>query len=397
MPMEPTAPGVGTVLPDEWSPQPFREFILKIHSRCDLSCRYCYVYEMSDQSWRSRPKSISRENIQHCANRIAEHVRAHGLDEVRVIFHGGEPLLAGTPLIEYAVSTIRAATDARVGFAIQTNGVLLDAAYLKLFDSLDVHVGISLDGDADAHDRYRRRANGEGSYKAVSRSLELLTSDPFRHLFSGLLCTLDPRNDPIGTYEALVRFRPPSVDFLLPHGNWSSPPPGRIPGSKETPYADWLITVFNHWYAAPRQEVRVRLFAEIMKMLLGGKSATELVGLSPIGVIVVETDGSIEQSDILKSAYSGAAVTGLHVSRDPFDDALTLPSIVARQIGILALSDDCRACEIHRICGGGLYAHRYREGAGFVNRSVYCPDLFRLISHIRDVVRADVATIKGAQ
>jgi uncharacterized protein len=90
----------------------------------------------------------------------------------------------------------------------------------------------------------------------------------------------------------LARFQPPTIDFLLPHGNWSSPPPGRIPGSKETPYADWLISVFNHWYDAPRQEVRVRLFAEIMKLLLGGKSATELVGLSPYGAIVIETDGS---------------------------------------------------------------------------------------------------------
>jgi uncharacterized protein len=397
MPKEQNGLGIGMMPPGGWSPQPFREFILKIHSRCDLSCRYCYVYEMSDQSWRSRPKELSRDNIRDCASRIAEHARAHSLDEVRVVFHGGEPLLAGAPLIEYAVSTIRAATEARVGFVVQTNGVLLNAEYLKLFDLLDIHVGISLDGDADAHDRYRRRANGEGSYKAVVRSLELLTSNPFRHLFNGLLCTIDPRNDPVSTYEALLRFGPPAIDFLLPHGNWSSPPPGRIPDSKETPYADWLISVFNHWYGAPRQEVRVKLFYEIMKLILGGKSDTELVGLSPAGSIVIETDGSIEQSDILKSAYDGAGVTGLHVNRNSFDEALALPSIVARQVGLAALSENCQACQIHRICGGGLYAHRYRESNGFGNPSVYCPDLFRLISHIRDIMKVDVAIIKGVQ
>jgi uncharacterized protein len=213
-------------------------------------------------------------------------------------------------------------------------------------------------------------------------------------LFNGLLCTIDPRNDPIATYEALLQFRPPSIDFLLLHGNWSSPPPGRITDSKETPYGDWLVRVFDRWYGAPLHETRVRLFYEIIRLLLGGKSTTELVGLSPFGAIVIETDGSIEQSDILKSTYPGAPDTGLHVSRDSFDSVLRIPTFVARQVGTRALCDECLACKIHQVCGGGHFAHRYREGNGFANRSVYCPDLFRLITHIRDLVGSDIAKLR---
>jgi uncharacterized protein len=329
--------------------------------------------------------------------RIAEHARKHSLDSLQLVLHGGEPLLAGAELIKHIVTAVRAATDAEVGVVIQTNGVLLDAEYLKVFDEHDIHVGVSLDGDATSHDRYRRRANGEGSHAAVVRSLELLTSDLFRHLFNGLLCTIDPRNDPIDTYEALIRFEPPNVDFLLAHGNWSSPPPGRIPGSKETAYGNWLVRVFDRWYGAPSQETRVRLFAEIIKLLLGGKSATELVGLSPLGAVVIETDGSIEQSDILKSTFPGAPETGLHVSRDTIDSVLEVPAFVARQIGLRALGDECLACEIRQVCGGGLYAHRYRKGNGFANPSVYCPDLFHLISYIRDVVDSAVVELREAR
>ena len=36
---------------------PFREIVLKVHSRCDLACDHCYVYEHADQSWRARPKA----------------------------------------------------------------------------------------------------------------------------------------------------------------------------------------------------------------------------------------------------------------------------------------------------------------------------------------------------
>jgi len=64
--------------------------------------------------------------------------------------------------------------------------------------------------------------------------------------------------------------------------------------------------------------------------------------------------------------------------------------MVARQVEARALAGQCRACPVHPVCGGGLYAHRYRQGTGFLNPSVYCPDLLTLISHIRDQMRADL-------
>jgi uncharacterized protein len=395
MPEWPSTLDIGNLIAGGWHPTPFQEFVLKIHSRCDLSCRYCYMYEMADQSWRSRPRRMSREIVRDVCARITDHVRTHSIPSVRLILHGGEPLLAGEEFIRYVVTCIRDVLSpyARAHVSIQTNGILLSTSYLKLFDELDVHVGVSLDGDADAHDRHRRRANGGGSHAAVVRGLEQLTSPPFQHLFSGLLCTIDPRNSPESTYEALVRFGPPTIDFLLPHGNWSAPPPGRLPGASDTPYGDWLVKVFNKWYHEPLHQTKVRMFTEIMNMLIGGASRTETIGLSPVGIVVIETDGSIEQADSLKSAYQGAPETGLHVSRDSFDAALQHPSVVARQIGKQALSAKCQSCRINQVCGGGLYAHRYQKGKGFDNPSVYCPDLLRLITHILQVVKADMTVL----
>jgi uncharacterized protein len=106
--------------------------------------------------------------------------------------------------------------------------------------------------------------------------------------------------------------------------------------------------------------------------------------------VVIQTDGSIEQADYLKAVYHSAAATGLHVDRDPLDAALLLPGVIARQLGVHALAEECKACAIHRVCGGGLYAHRYKSGTGFANPSVYCADLTRLIQHIRGVVQADI-------
>jgi uncharacterized protein len=151
--------------------------------------------------------------------------------------------------------------------------------------------------------------------------------------------------------------------------------------------------VFNRWYGAPSRETRIRFFEEIMHLLLGGRSGTEAVGLTPTSLIVVETDGSIEQTDSLKSVRQGAAGTGLHVVSDPFDAALRLPTIAARQIGVTALAPECQSCRVRDACGAGLYPHRYRPGTGFRNPSVYCADLYALILHIRDRLSTDLQAL----
>src|SRR6185437_3121930 len=149
------------------------------------------------------------------------------------------------------------------------------------------------------------------------------------------------------------------IDLLLPHANWSCPPPG-------SGYADWLISVFDRWYLSPRQETSIRLFSEIIQLALGQSGGVEGVGLLPSALVVIDTDGTIRQLDSLSSAYPGAADTGLHVISNSLDEALTHPTTVARQIGVAALSPQCRACPVIEICGGGQYPHRYRDGEGFL-------------------------------
>jgi uncharacterized protein len=348
------------------------------------------MYEMADQSWLSQPKRMSSGVADRSAERIGEHARQHGLDEIAIVLHGGEPLLAGPELIRHVLAAVtKAAGDAvTVRASVQTNGVGLDERYLALFSQLGVYVGVSLDGDLDAQDRHRRFANGQGSYPAVASGLRRLASDRYRHLFSGLLCVIDLHNDPMDTYTAMLEFAPPRVDFLLPHGTWESPPPGRTADETQTPYADWLIAIFDRWYDEPRTQVR--LFSEIIRLQLGQTASTESVGLTPADFLVIETDGAIAQVDTLKAVFHGAPRTGLNIDQHTFDDALLLPEIAARQAGLHALSPTCQQCRIRRVCGGGLYAHRYRPGTGFANPSVYCPDLLRLIDHIGERVAADI-------
>src|SRR5271165_4453326 len=92
---------------------PFRQFILKVHSRCNLSCTYCYVYEMADQGWRELPQRMSQPVASKTVERIAEHAERHNLPSVDVILHGGEPLLAGAEWLADLVGSLRERVPAR--------------------------------------------------------------------------------------------------------------------------------------------------------------------------------------------------------------------------------------------------------------------------------------------
>ena len=369
---------------------PFQQFILKVHSRCNLSCTYCYVYEMADQGWRGLPQRMSKLVAGKIVERIAEHAQRHALPSVDVILHGGEPLLAGAGWLAGLVDSLRARVPAPVNVGVQTNGTLLDGRMLATLKRLGVKVGVSLDGDAEATGRHRRYANGRSSFDAVAAGLDRLQAPEFEDCYSGILCTIDVDNDPVATYEALLKFGPPALDLLLPHANWSSPPPG-------AGYADWLISVFDRWYAAARQETRIRLFSELIQLVLGRPGEVEGLGLLPSTLIVVDTDGAIKQLDSLSSAYPGAADVGLNVLADGFDDALDHPTTVARQLAVGALSPQCLACPVMEICGGGLYPHRFLAGEGFRHPSVYCDDLLRLITHVRERVIADLFRLVALQ
>lgn len=367
-----------------------RQILIKLHGSCNLACDYCYVYEHADQGWRARTSAMSPAVLARSVERIAAHVESRDIRRLRVILHGGEPLLAGPAAIDDIASSlrraVRSATD--LDLVVQTNGTLLNGAFMEVFHRHGIRVGVSLDGDGVANDRHRRFANGRGSYERVVRGITLLTRPEHRPLYSGLLCTIDLANEPVETYESLLWSRPPRIDLLLPHGNWLHPPDGLPAGG--TPYGDWLVAIFDRWYDAPRRETDIRLFSSILSLLLGGPGGSEVIGPDPDDLVVIESDGAIEQHDALKSTVDGGSATGMTVMTHSLDDVLAHEAWSR----VPALGPECRRCLEVAVCGGGLRAHRFDPARGFDRPSVYCADLFALIRHVRARLTRDLERLR---
>lgn len=381
--------------------QPFDEIVFKVHSRCNLACTYCYMYELADtQSWREQPRVMETSTLMYAAEQINRHSYTHGQKEVSVIFHGGEPLLArksDPDFFDRAVRILNGTVDPEAGtklnFSMQTNGTLLTPEVLDEFLKLGISVGVSIDGYQAAHDRHRIYPNGKGSFDDVKRGIDLLHRPEYDAICGGVLCVIDLRNDPVQLYETLSELSPKSVGLLLPLGNWSLRPTGYETDAdmQTAKYADWLWPIFERWYKRPTP--RIGLFAEIVQRLIGKGGNSEYFGTSEPGNIVIETNGEIQQVDSLKSTYMDASKTGRTIQENLLDEVLySDPLTKHRQLGAAALSEDCQRCSLLNICGGSYLPFRYKagsEGNGFKNPAVYCNDMKQLIGSIASRMQAD--------
>ena len=52
------------------APPSFTSFLVKVASRCNLNCSYCYMYQHADQSWKKKPLTLSAQHQDLLATRL---------------------------------------------------------------------------------------------------------------------------------------------------------------------------------------------------------------------------------------------------------------------------------------------------------------------------------------
>ena len=375
--------------------EPLNEFIVKIASRCNLDCDYCYEYNLGDESWRAQPKLMSDKVVTTLARRIREHALAHGVERVFVSLHGGEPLMVGAERLDRICRILRSSLQGAVTpiLTTQTNGVLLDERIIEVIVEHDISVSISIDGMKPFHDRHRKDHRGRGSYDRVVAGIALLKQLAPRNL-TGLLSVIDVESDPLETLDEIAAFDVAHVDFLLPHHNWDSPPPR--PDGDPVANGKWYWHVYEAWVSDRHPRLSVRFLENIVSQLAGGRSTFEAMTLHPCTLITIATDGSMEGVDCLKSTASGIQRMGIDVGMASFDDAIRHRLVGVRQSGENQLSATCRSCDLKTVCAGGYFPHRWSGSRQFDNPSVYCEDLAWLIHRIHGDLRSRLKETKDS-
>ena len=217
----------------------------------------------------------------------------------------------------------------------------------------------------------------------------------YRHLFHGILSVVDIDTDPHEVFSYLKGLYPPAIDFLLPHGNWQDPPKGleTWEGRLDRPYARWMKTIFNEWFPQETLSLRIRTFDSIVHLLSNGRSNVESIGgEGGSGLVVIETDGSYELVDTLKSTPGRVSKIGKNVRQHSIHEASAYMARRAKQLGTMVLADECQTCPVKKACGGGYAPHRYSKEKGFNNRSAFCFDLADMLTSIHGALMQHTIT-----
>ena len=361
--------------------QPIAQLLVKVASRCNIDCSYCYWFR--DAAVYNKPKLMSVEVLDQLLRRLEEHIVKYSLVDFPIILHGGEPLLWGVEnfhRIAKGCADISMRTQCDIPIGVTTNGVLIDDTWLDCFEAHDISVAISLDGPAHVHDVHRRTFQGAGTHAAVERAARMLLS---RDIVVTALAVCNPSVDPEEYFTFFAACGIRNYDIMIPDATVDEKPPH---------IALFYQRLFDLWFEANRhkQTADIRIVTDIVSALLGGDAPTEGVGHRAVELCTIMTDGTVEAHDVLRIAGDGSTETACNIFDHAIDDIRSEPRWQAAREASINICDTCRKCKFMAACGGGYLPHRFSKANGYDNPSVYCDDLYAMFEHIQSTLAEQV-------
>lgn len=341
---------------------------------CNLRCSYCF-YSQQDQGDRKR---MSLETLDSF---LGQHL---GFFEGPCCFvwHGGEPLLAGIEFFKSVVSLQK--QHARAGQKlinnIQTNASLLTDSWAEFFKANDFHIGVSLDGRGEIHDRFRRTAGGSGSSEHVIRGIETLR----RHGLSfGIVQVLTAASAP----HVGETFRYFADDLGAKH--WSMNAFVDLDGyscakNESLSCAQWrdaVMACIDEWLHRGDRDLIIREIESLVSGAMGRRSRSCSYNGGCAQYYCVNWDGGIFPCDNFTNtpemrlgSLAEETLIGILAGarrREVLDRMTSLP------VG-------CKSCEWQHACHNGCPSHRRN---GFEGKLAFCSARKELFGHMKSLIR----------
>lgn len=353
--------------------------VVKPTHLCNLDCTYCYNDDVRDpvMSEATLARVIDQTFI-YAQERVPDRL-------VSFIWHGGEPMVAGLPFFE-RVSEMQAEYSRGIRFdnSIQTNGTLINDAWLEFFGRHRYSISISIDGPRSLHDQFRVDRRGRGTYDRVFRAIREVQA-------AGL---------PLGVCVVISRANIAHVDdiyeFLADHRlRFNIIPLNRSGGGRENfgdvglhaeEYAPAWIRMYDRWLDADQDYVYCSDFVFKTRAVLAGRPA-DCIGLSQCS----ETNIAV---DPVGDVYPCATLSGSDDTRygNLAEDDLRaiMDGRVARSYRQRSRDPQCSSCRWEHVCHGGCLARAYKFFGDHNQRDYYCPSLFQIYEHIAQRMKEQV-------
>jgi len=352
--------------------------VFKISERCNLACDYCYFFFGEDESWKQHPPTASISALEATAQFFYNVALSYGLPRIVFILHGGEPLLVRKAHFRKMCELLRSFDTPSFSFEIglQTNAILVDDDWIKLFEEFHIDVGVSLDGNKTINDLHRLDKQGRSSYEGTVEGLRKLqkAAQAGRMPLPGIICVIQPEANGTETYRHFVddlgiekiSFR--TLDLM--HSTSLD---------KDTVAAtnQFLLDALHEWLKDNNGRIKIRQFSEPMRAMLSDKYA-DLVALyqeDARNIISVSSNGDIGPDDSLKAFDNRFVAMGLNVFSSKSEDLFSSKVWEELEHAASRKPELCKTCRWWNICKGGRLVTRFSKENGLNNASVYCEGL----------------------
>ncbi|MBV8660486.1 MAG: radical SAM protein [Burkholderiales bacterium] len=350
------------------------EVIVKITERCNINCTYCYYFNGGNTDFEGKPVYIDAQTVKDVTRFLCEAVEAHGIKQVQIDLHGGEPLLLKKHRFREMMQTFRDALDEQVELrvALQTNAMLIDDEWIELFETYRVSVGVSLDGTQADNDTYRLDHQGRGTYDATIAGLRKLQAAwaAKRIYRPGVICVVNPEFDGAAIYRHIVDdLGVKAIHFSSLDYSRDGAPEGVVEGT-----ARFYAGALAEWLKDSNPDIMVRIFGFLLSRITTTSPRDENV--YRYVALTIRSDGELSGPDDLRNAVPGLFDLKMNVGTHSLGTYLGHPAVGKMTKDIARLPDACRSCGFARACEAGksfsAAANRYSFASGFNNRSLYC-------------------------
>lgn len=344
-------------------------FLIKpASSLCNMRCRYCFYADEASLRSQSSAGMMTREEADLLIREAFANLDPQG--EITFSFQGGEPTLAGLDFFRHFMGQVEALCPrgGRVHYALQTNGLLLDADWADFLARHQVLVGISLDGTKDIHDGARLDASGKGTWNRVTAALHLLQQ---RGVQVNLLCVVGraAARSPQKIYRNLKKLGIRHLQFIACLDPMQDERGGQPWSLTPQAYGRFLCELFDVYYQDWKDGdyTSIRLFDDYVHLAMGLPSGTCATSGSCGAYYVIEGDGSVYPCDFYaldewKMGVIGqtplAELAGCERARTFLQQGELKP-------------DDCASCPWYQLCFGGCKRDWVRNGTRLEN--YLCP------------------------
>lgn len=308
-----------------------------------------------------------------------------GATHVRIGFHGGEPLLLKKSAMRDMCTQLRDefGQDPILALMLQTNGVLVDAEWIKIFSEFHIRVGVSLDGPPALNDKTRITKKGKGTYHQTAKAWKLLlqAANAGEIKEPSILCVVAPEANGEMIFNHFVDdMRARSISFLLPDFTYDT-----IIFNKQviSQCTDFLLSVATAWMDRQETGISVRFIDEVIGKLISDELANDTSSRhNPYRQFSISSNGEICPDDVIRSFAPRFAATEQRAASATYNALAAHPAWTELARAAEKLPLECSTCVWKRVCGGGTLHHRYRKRNGFDNPSIYCEVYKKVNSYI---------------